>query len=94
MFAQFAELHLSTVVNFSSANLTNESVTDQSFLRSLEAYGANSGPDLERTPRDKEKCKMTKHVQNRPNMQVATFQFSTLPNRPAIVVSAPSGVYC
>ena len=35
---------------------------------------------------------MTKHVQNRPNMQVATFQFSTFPNMPAIVVSAPSGV--
>ena len=27
-FMQFAELHLSTVANFSLANLTNESVTD------------------------------------------------------------------
>ena len=32
LFVQFTELHLLTVVNFSQAILTNESVTDQSFL--------------------------------------------------------------
>jgi len=50
---------------------------------------ANSDPKFQRTPINKEKCETPKNVQNRPNMQVATCQFSTLPNRPIIVVSAP-----
>jgi len=32
---------------------------------------------------------MTKNVQNRPNMQVATFQFSAFSNWPTTAVSAP-----
>ena len=38
------------------------------------------GGKCHRTPSDREKCKTTKNVQNRHNIQVATFQFSVFLN--------------